>query len=558
MKKRIRCCILFFLLIFTESAFCDDWTLAASKFTFTRKTSLSSSHESAASVLPSLILERIAENPSRMTTDEELLDRKLNEYLTERQNLFLQLSKAVQTRDTLVLTEYNKRKLKKRIEEENEKIKEIQIKIDENIKNAKKAEEEVEKRKSLLENKEDKNFSFFPFSPFKKSQEENIVSFPSLEKLVFYNGDSTSLLSLSEEILSDGFSGRKAEKELVSKKINGLICGSISVYGDYASVTASLYIYPGAKNAGTVTEVGSLNDCMSIASNIARYMIPKILNSRPVEVNVNILSDEKVNPLVTVDGVVFSDYSKLVFDSGIHTLEFSAKGYMSKSISYNFEGDRKYTVEVPMEKEEKNISTLYLRYPFISSVYADGQLSGTIGKDLLSVPVTVNGNAVIGQVVSLQDSSYYFYYIPENLSESKGDLMVKGEFSDLSSQIEKRRKWMYRSYSLLVISLPFTLYSQGKYNSMLNGYLSSGYSNKDELNRWSNLQSVATGITIGSACLFAVELVRYLITANKALPVYAKSAKEKDILKAEDWYRKNFNSMIEEKFAEDKINEKKE
>ncbi|MCR5219129.1 hypothetical protein [Treponema sp.] len=554
MKKSFRCCIVLFLLISGGVSFCDNWTLAATKFTFTRKTPVSSAQESAATILPSLILERIADSPARMTTDEELLDRKLNEYLTERQSLFLQLSKEVQTRDSLVLTEDNPRKLKKLIAAENEKIEEIQQQIQENISNCEKAKAQVEKRKAGAENTEEDEskgrFSFFPFNPFSDSEEEeDLVDYPSAETLVFYNNDSTSLLSFSDEITADAYTGRKFEKEVVSKKINGLICGSITVYGDYASVTASLYIYPGAKNAGTVTEVGSLNDCMSIASNIARYMIPKILNSRPVEVNVNISSEEEVIPVVTVDGVVFSNYSRLIFDSGIHTLEFSAKNYMTKSITYNFEGDRKFTVEVPMEKENKGQVLLYLRYPVLSTVYADGKLSGKIADDMLSVPVTVNGNAVIGQVVSDSDSSYYFYYIPENLSESMSDIMVKGKSTDVAAQIEKRRIWMYRSYSLLVLSLPFTLYSQGRYQNMVNGYNAGTYTNVDEINKWNTYQTISTGVTIGCACLFAFELVRYLRTANKALPVYAVPAKERDILKAEDWYKASLNSMIEEKLS---------
>jgi len=548
MKKKFCCCI--FLCLFSLPVFCDDWVLAATKFNFTRKTAVSSSQDSAASLIPQLILERIAENTSRMTTDEELLDRRLNTFLTERQSLFLQLSKEVQARDALVLTEDNPKKLKKLIAEEDLKIKELQDKIEKNLEDCEKARKEVAARAANLEAvKEKKSFSLIPFNPFAEKKEEQLVPFPSSEKVVLYNNDSTVLFSVSEGAAAEGYESRSFEKEAVAKKINGLICGSISIYGNYASVTASLYVYPGCKNMGTVTEVGNINDCLTIASNIASYMIPKILNSRPVELIVNISSEEELTPVVTVDGVVHSEYSRMIVDSGIHTLEFSAKGYKTKIITYNFEHDSRFTVEVPMEKEEKSQVLLHFRYPIISEIYADGQHAGTVGDESLNALVTVNGQAVIGQVVSDIDSSYYFYYIPENLAESETELIVKGLPSDVAAQIDKRRIWMYRSYTLLVVSLPFTLYTQGRYLSMVNGYNAGSYSDVDEINRWNTMQRISTGITIGCACFFAVELVRYLRSANRALPVYAQPAGEKDILKGEDWYRVRVNQMIEQKMS---------
>ena len=563
MKKKFCCSIFLCLLIFP--VFCDDWILAATKFSFTRKTSVSSSQDSAASLLPQLILERIAENTSRMTTDEELLDRKLNTLLTERQSLFLQLSKEVQTRDALVLTEDNPKKLKKLIAEEDLKIKELQDKIEKNLETCEKARNEVEVRTAAFENeKEEKTFSLIPFNPFAEKKEEQLVPIPSSEKVVLYNNDSTALFSVSETAAAEGCESRSFEKEVVAKKINGLICGSISIYGNYASVTASLYVYPGCKNMGTVTEVGNINDCLTIASNIASYMIPKILNSRPVELRVNVFSDEPVVPVVSVDGVVHSEYSRMIVDSGIHTLEFSAKGYKTKTVTYNFENDSMFTVEVPMEKEESGQISLYFRYPILSEIYADGQHAGSITSDvqsdvlnpLLKALVTVNGQAVIGQVVSDIDSSYYFYYIPENLADGKSDLIVKGLPSDVAAQIDRRRIWMYRSYTLLVVSLPFTLYTQGRYLSMVNGYNAGSYSDVDEINRWNTMQRISTGITVGCACFFAVALVRYLRSANRVLPVYAEPAVEKDILKGEDWYRVRLNQMIEQKMsAQNVLNE---
>ena len=101
--KKLRKIFLLTVIFFTQVlySFPEDWTLAASKFTFTDSEAKNSSQKASASLIPQLVLEQIAENSSRLTTREEMLDRSLNTLLTERLSLFLQLSKEVKTRDSL-------------------------------------------------------------------------------------------------------------------------------------------------------------------------------------------------------------------------------------------------------------------------------------------------------------------------------------------------------------------------------------------------------------------------------------------------------------------------
>ena len=92
-----------------------EWTLGAAKFTFTQTETRSSAQEGAASLIPQLILEQIMADSSRTLTNRELLDRTLEDLLTARLSLFLQLSKEVKARDSLVITEPDARSLKKKI-----------------------------------------------------------------------------------------------------------------------------------------------------------------------------------------------------------------------------------------------------------------------------------------------------------------------------------------------------------------------------------------------------------------------------------------------------------
>ncbi|WP_273464518.1 hypothetical protein, partial [Treponema berlinense] len=154
--------------------------MAGQKFTFAQKGIENSSNAKIASVLPQLILEQIAENSIRSVSSQEQLDRELYALQTERLSLFLQLSKENKTRDSLVLSKTNPRELKKAIREEEEKISEIEKKIDENLSAVQKTKEKYSRQIALEngeffdEKKHDDNFfGKLPFAFMKKKEGES-------------------------------------------------------------------------------------------------------------------------------------------------------------------------------------------------------------------------------------------------------------------------------------------------------------------------------------------------------------------------------------------------
>ena len=123
--------------------YASDWTLGAAKFSFSQNESHSSSEEDAASILPQLILEQIVSTSSRITTKREMLNRTLDDLLTKRLSLFLQLSNEIKIRDSLVIQEEDKNNLKKKITDEDKKISDIENQIDENLLQVEKAKKET-------------------------------------------------------------------------------------------------------------------------------------------------------------------------------------------------------------------------------------------------------------------------------------------------------------------------------------------------------------------------------------------------------------------------------
>ncbi|MDE5579978.1 MAG: hypothetical protein K2I95_00980 [Treponemataceae bacterium] len=130
---------LMILVFFCANAFCEDssgeaWILAAQKFEIEEYKEHSATLESAAAVIPKLILEQISLDTKRTVLRDERLSQKLDSLLTERLSLFLDLSKEVKSRDALVLNNYTMFEYQSALKAQEKKIDDVQKKIDANLK----------------------------------------------------------------------------------------------------------------------------------------------------------------------------------------------------------------------------------------------------------------------------------------------------------------------------------------------------------------------------------------------------------------------------------------
>ena len=196
-KKSLLLIILLFLLRFTVKA--DDWVLAAQQFDFTQNTGHSSVDKSITTLLPQLILEQLSSSSVRVTSEEEMLDRKLNELQTKKLSLYLQLTKEIKVRDALVLTEYNSYNLQESIKNEESIIKDLKKQIDENIKEAAESRAETVE---LLRGKETdyRKVNFFDLLKRFFINDERYVDNIESENIVLYKSDSNITLLFSEII----------------------------------------------------------------------------------------------------------------------------------------------------------------------------------------------------------------------------------------------------------------------------------------------------------------------------------------------------------------------
>ena len=522
--------------------FCESgkWTIAAQKFTYARGQTEGAVQSGMAEMLPSSILENLNRSLERNVMPDEQLERTLYKLRTDRQSLYLQLSSEYKKRDSLVLSNYSEAQLKSSLKSEEKKIKEIQDKIDANLEELKNQREETILKMEVLEREgyftdEEELSELDKFGQLFKNIFVKDKSLFTEETVTFYRNDFASLFKPSEKAVSDGTLSGTYEKEVVSAGINSLITGIITGYGDYISVTAEIFLYPGAKSAGVVTEVGSTKDLELIASSIAMQFLPVITNAMPVELEIEIGPQRAVaNAEIYIDDVLQTDDTdKLILDSGVHNIQFISKNYRTAGTTYYFNGNRKYKINVNFEELKPGTLQIGLRKNIAGDVYANGEkaLPITEGK----TQIAIDGKSILGEFIA-ENGETSFFYIPKRLAVDGNFLTINPKPMDRMSYIDTRRKWMYGAYSVFMISLIPAFYTNGKFKNDLQLY-NKGQLSYEDAQKTQTLMNVARLASIGCGVFWGYELVRYLIAANSVLPQNAR--------------RSNVQLPVEEKKSEE-------
>lgn len=542
-RKLVFSCFVLLALAFSVQAAETEkkWVLAAEKFTLSQKNS-SASFESINSTLPSLILEQLSENLERAPRGREKLDRSLYELQKTRLDLFLQLSKEVKARDSILLNDYSPRKLKMKLKESEKKISEIQKKIDENLlavkneneKYAFQIEEDEERKKRIeeglvVEEKQEKN----KFAELFREMAKNSSDGPVIENVSLYQNDFTKFFDAGEEKRSQGYSSYAFEKACVDAKINGLLTGTVTVYGSYVSCAVSLYQYPGGRLIGSAVDVGSVENLRLLAVALALQITPRIADSMPVFLDISVSPEDALKKLsVTIDGIVYRSISRpIIVQSGVHTVVFASEGFDTVSSTYGFSGSRNFKIDVEMKETKNGEVKIRLQKPYSGDIFGNGIFGGSISPENPFGTVKVNNRNVLGHFVDSGGSTSDFL-IPAKLLKDGDFLSVNAKPFDRSDYIEKRRRWMYASYSALIVSLVPTFYVYGNSFAKSQAYNSNFDISYNEAKSWQTASNVMIGVSATAGAFFVYELIRYLVAAENVLPKAAKplSKKEKQIL----------------------------
>ena len=258
-----------------------------------------------------------------------------------------------------------------------------------------------------------------------------------------------------------------------------------------------------------------------IASSIVRQLAPVITNSFPIKLKFSAnVPLEDLN--IYIDDVLQKDIrDSLTLDSGVHHLEFVCKDYITAASDYYFEGNRVYDIKVTLRERQFFNINLYSQDEEPGKIFVAGKpFEGSI---------EIDNQPVLGQFY-VSDKKSDFFIIDNTKLEDGAVYEVKADLIDKNSYIEKRRRWMYTSYSILITSLLPTFYLNGQsqiYNQAnALGYLKTSQQ-ISEANAWILASNISTGVSVACGIWFIYELVRYLYAANSVLP---KEVKQIEIL----------------------------
>ncbi len=530
MTKRFSAFIIVLLLcasVLCLPLFCENgkWIIAAQKFTPDSGLAADAVNAKTAELLPSDILEKIGYSVMRNVYPEEQFERTKYKLRTERQSLFLQLSAEYKKRDALVLSNYSDLKLKTALSDSQKKIKDIQKKIDENLEALKKATQENDVKMAEIEaGIYDDLHEKTELEKFKNLFKKIFVKDESLitqEQISFYKDDFSALYVVPDSLKELKISDPLYEKNIISAGINTLRTGHCSKYGDYISVYVDMYSFPGAKKIGSVAEVGSASELEIITNSIAMQLVPIISNSMPVEITVSIAPEEAASKasIYIDDALQKTENGKIVVDSGVHTIQFVCEGFKNAGTTYSFEGNKAYKIQVNFEQPKSGFLQVGLRKTLEGDILMNGERALEI--DGKKSQISINGKEILGEFIA-ENGETAFFYIPKKLVYDGSYVTIKPKPMDRMSYIDKRRKIMYASYSIFMVSLIPTFYTLGNYQNYVNLYKNNQV-DYETAKKWQDATNITRIISIGAGVFWGYELVRYLIAANSVLPQNARA-----------------------------------
>ena len=527
--KKLRAVVLVFTFLWTSflPLFGEDgkWVIAAQKFIYARGQTKNAVTSNIEETIPINILEKISRSLERNIMPNERFERENYKLRTERQSLYLQLSSEYKKRDSLVLNNYSDMRMKSELKAEEKKIKQIQEKLEKNIAEQKEKYEKAEAQMHLAagEVDDDDNVELNEAELVKNliknifEQSEDLIT---EENIALYKDSVESLFKTTVKVKETDYTEPLFEKEVVSSGINGLITGQITSYGDFISVAVDLYNYPGAKKIGSVMEVGEIKELDLITSEISRQILPMIVNTLPVKFVFSIEPEEAIEKLsIYVDDVLQKmENDTVALDSGSHRIQFVSEGYKSAGVTYFFEGNKKYNIEVKFERPVIGHIQLQLKNELPGNIYANAEPA--LKFDDRNSQISINGNTILGEFIT-EDNETAFFYIPKKQTFDGSAVTLNPKPRDRTEYVNTRRKWMYGAYTVFMISLIPTFYTFG--NFQINRDLYSKHQiDFETAKRWQTASNISSTISICCGVFWGIELIRYLVAANSVLPQNVK------------------------------------
>lgn len=473
---------LILLLFFFVAAFLNaqktevsnsDWTIAVSEF---KIEGVPAAYQSYKTIVPEMFLIYMDTGAKRIVPFEEKKLRAVMEASNKKLKLIKERAKLIQDKDNLFLSPDNK-KIKK------------------------------EKEKKILEEIEKKEKAIYDADIDIKIEDSR-----------FFTSDSPKDVSLwkhGETLYSKGEYTDLGES-LKKENISALIYGSIKDISGYIVITAFLDTGVQGMKVHEFSGAGKYDDIEKIVENISRQIYTVIQNTKEVKICFDVTPK---NAKVYIDSKLIRDFSKpVILYEGSYQITASAENYIDETQKIELKDKAAYTLKINLKQTE----TLNVGFNLKSAapnLFFKSQYSITI-PGIISLPK-------IKSVLEFEEKGVHTFGILEpksNMlaSQNVQSMIVKLNKKNVKDSIEKQRKILYWSLGALYISLPVTMIMKGWVDDQVyafkNKKLPYTQSEVDRINNLALSQNIFQGITIALGVNYFIQLIVYLVKADRALP----------------------------------------
>lgn len=461
--------LIFLSLFFPAWTEEGSWMLAAEKFTTDQ---IPVVYEDYSSVIPYLLLGKLSIATSRRVLPDEIHIRLLQKLAEKKMNLVSERSKLLFSRDMLLFSNDSYSSIKKKskaalleIKKKEEAISEIDLEIASAMKSPPSS--------SVMS----------PITLWKKGAE------------LFVFQDTVS-----------------KKTNLEKSGISALISGNIEDLAGYMCITITIETGLSGYNIPPVSSASRYEDFENAVDLLVMQLLPILANRNPVEL---ILTIKPENSRVFIDERLVDDATKPLFlYSGEHHIRCDAPGFESAQMLYDFSEKKRYSVSIDLNKEKRTDvsfnsdlfpTTLFLRGDTVAS-----------DQELFQSPLGTH----IGEIISEDVTTWFVLDVPEGDSFER--VTIQKNKVNTQKRIEGQRRLFYNSLGALYISLPVTLLLKGKSENMTRAFMDYRLEQTQEMvntiNSWTSASMISQGISITLGINVVIQLVRYFIAAEQAVP----------------------------------------
>lgn len=455
----------------------------------------------AAKQIPQLILGNVTEGMNRIVVQTERFERDRYELLKKRQVLFAEMKTRIQARDNIMFSKINSDELATKLREADENIAETTKKINESLEEEKKLIEST-----MVETQKENTRPFF-LRWLTAEQKE------AIESISVWKNDINSLYKFDKTFTDPEAFKHEYEKSIISEKINGLITGKIKSAGNYLSVTMELKQYPGGTLYATAQDVGLISEINEIAYRLSNQLLPSLINTVPITLNVLIEPADVAQQSVLYigDEVYRGSSNRIQVQPGIRNLRIETIGYKTVNIAYNFVEEPVYNIRIQLVEEQNFLLALSLPTSIVASVNVNALPQGDV-----PVEVSINSQKYFGELMMPDGWSSFFLIDATNITQPSS-LVIQVPEEDVTKKIDRSRLRLYRAYGYVLMAMPLYFVVQGISETKQSSVL-AGQADNSDLAFWNVASYSSIGVLGGCLVNMVIQLGRYLFAANDVLP----------------------------------------